>query len=219
MDRLKIYYLLWGVLILALAGVLGTTLWIKAGPWPRSVGQAERPLEGLADFGSVPQFSFTERNGREIRLADLRGNVWLVNFIYTSCTDTCPLQSAEMARIQNDLKDQANLKLVSISVDPKRDTPEVLRDYAGRFKANPDRWLFLTGERKKIYDLVQKGFRLSAVPATDEDKDANGVVLHSSRFVLVDGEGHIRGYYNSDDVEALGRLRGDLRTLLEKERR
>jgi protein SCO1/2 len=218
MDRSKIYYLLGGALILVLAGVLGTALWIKVGPRPRPQGQVVRPLEGLADFGAVPQFSFTERSGKEIRLADLRGKVWLVDFMYTSCTDTCPLQSAEMARIQSDLKDQANLKLVSITVDPERDTPEVLSNYADRFKADPERWLFLTGDREKIYDLVQKGFRLSAVPAEGEN-EANGVILHSSRFIMVDGSGHIRGYYNSDDPEALGRLRGDLRTLLGKDQR
>jgi len=213
MDRLKTYYLLWGVLILVLAGVLGTILWIKVGPWPRSAGQAVRPLEGLADFGAVPQFLFTERSGKEIRLADLRGKVWIVDFIYTSCTDTCPLQSAEMARIQDDLKDRTDLKLVSISIDPERDTPEVLSRYAERFKANPDRWLFLTGEREEVYNLVQKGFRLSAVPA-EGGSEANGVILHSSRFILVDGDGHIRGYYHSDDTEALGRLRQDLKKLL-----
>lgn len=213
MHRLKTYYLLWGVLILVLAGVLGTTLWIKVGPWPRSAGQEVRPLEGLADFGAVPQFLFTERSGKEIRLADLRGKVWIVDFIYTSCTDTCPLQSAEMARIQDELKDKTDLKLVSISVDPERDTPEVLTNYSDRFKADPERWLFLTGEREEIYNLVQKGFRLSAVPA-EGGSETNGVILHSSRFILVDGDGHIRGYYHSDDTEALGRLRQDLKKLL-----
>lgn len=213
MDRLKIYYLLWGVVILALAGVLGTTVWIKVGPWPRPQAQTQRPLEGLADFGAVPQFSFTERSGKEIRRADLRGKVWIVDFIYTSCTDTCPLQSAEMARIQNDLKNRTDLKLVSISVDPERDTPEVLRNYSERFKADPERWLFLTGNREEIYNLVQKGFRLSAVPA-EGGNEANGVILHSSRFVLVDGDGHIRGYYNSEEPEALMRLRRDVKKLL-----
>jgi protein SCO1/2 len=214
MDRLKTYYLLLGVSILVLAGILGTALWVSLGPWPRPTGRQERPLQGLADFGAVPEFSFTERGGKEIRLADLRGNVWLADFIYTSCTDICPLQSAEMARIQNETKDRTNLKLVSISVDPERDTPEVLADYADRFKADPERWLFLTGDRQKIYDLVQKGFRLSAVPAAGGNQDANGVVLHSSRFVLVDGEGRIRGYYDSSESQALRDLRQDLKKLL-----
>ena len=135
--------------------------------------QAEdHSLEGRQVFGVLPDFSLIERSGRRVTLADLRGKVWVADFIYTHCTDTCPLQSAEMARLQSDLSAEADARLVSISVDPAQDTPEVLAEYATRFGADRERWLFLTGQKRAIYTLAQKGFMLSvedpgeAVPAS-----------------------------------------------------
>jgi len=106
--------------------------------------------------------------------------------------------------------------LVSITVDPDRDTPKVLTEYAKRFGASPDRWLFLTGEREQLSRLAQEGFRLSAVPVSTDD-DASSIVAHSSRFVLVDSEARIRGYYPGIAADAVVRLRRDLKKLLKKE--
>ena len=119
-----------------------------------------------------------------------------------------------MAKLQTEMADSSDLAFVSISVDPEHDVPEVLARYADRFKADPHRWLFLTGEKKEIYRLAQEGFHLSAVPASDKRGEEADVVLHSSRFVLIDGKGQIRGYYESSDGEARKRLRRDLKTLL-----
>ncbi|GIX49710.1 MAG: hypothetical protein KatS3mg131_3921 [Candidatus Tectimicrobiota bacterium] len=173
------------------------------------------PLAPLQVYGEVPAFTLTERSGRRVRLADLRGTLWIANFIYTRCTDTCPLQSAEMARLQRELADLPAVRLVSISVDPAHDTPAVLARYAARFGADAQRWLFLTGDEAAIRRLVQEGFRLSAVPAAAQE----GIILHSSRFVLVDAQGRIRGYYRSDDPDALRRLRRDVRTLWQQHAR
>jgi protein SCO1/2 len=174
----------------------------------------ERPLEGLKDFGRVPEFTLTERSGKRLGLSDLQGKAWVVDFIYTRCKDTCPLQSAQMAKLQADLGNN-DVKLVSISVDPEWDSPKVLSQYANRFKADPERWLFLTGDKNSIYRLAQEGFRLSAVPASDGAED---VFIHSSRFVLVDKQRQIRGYYDSQDPEALRRLKKDAATLLTDEK-
>ncbi len=214
-------YLLWAVLVLVLAGVFGTAYWTRIETQPRQGGSKdERPLEGLnKSFGTVPDFSLIERSGRPLKLSDLRGKVWIVNFIYTNCTDTCPVQSAEMAKLQAAVTEREDVRLVSISVDPERDTPEVLSRYAERFKADPDRWLFLTGGREEIYRLAQEGFLLSAVPvSTISGVDISAVdsnaVIHSSRFVLVGLQGRIRGYYDSRDTEALKRLRNDIDRLI-----
>jgi len=250
---------------------LGIAVWVFQG---KRVGQTSgqaRPLEGLQVFGALPDFSLTERNGREVALAALREKVWIANFIYTHCTDTCPLQSARMARLQADLAAEADVRLVSITVDPEADTPQVLAEYATRFAADPDRWLFLTGEKGPIYTLIQEGFHLSVADPADaaqpppgrqsrpnpspgdpaqrtEDRQGGGGALgrfldhalsrvlapqpalahpghqrrpflHSSRFVLVDRQARIRGYYPGDDEEALGRLRRDVRALLTENRR
>ena len=217
-----------GVLIVGLAGLLGTALWTWQGARPRQGTSEERPLEGLKVFGAVPDFSLVERSGKRIVLADLRGKAWIANFIYTHCPDTCPLQTARMALLQKELAAERNLWLVSISVDPERDTLAILSEYAGRFGADPDRWLFLTGDKKAIYRLAQEGFRLSAVdpeegvrswlfgvaPVMAHHGQVGKTFLHSSRFVLVDRQARIRGYYQFNEDEAMGRLVKDLKTLL-----
>ncbi|HEX9898376.1 MAG TPA: SCO family protein, partial [Candidatus Methylomirabilis sp.] len=149
------------LLLTALAGILGTAVWTWQGSRPGRGGGEDRPLEGLRIFGTVPDFSLIQRDGRRVTLADLRGKVWIANFIYTHCTDTCPLQSAQMARLQEELKTEPNFRLVSITVDPEQDTPETLTEYATRFGADRERWLFLTGEKRAVYTLAVVGFRLS----------------------------------------------------------
>lgn len=210
MNDLTSQRFLWAIALLA--AILGAAVWL--GTMPKRAAWEEKPLEGLGNFGAVPAFSLTERSGKELRRSDLNGKVWVVNFMYTSCTDTCPLQSAEMAKLQSELGDRGNLKLVSISVDPDRDKPQVLSRYADRFKASHDRWYFLTGDKKEIYRLAQEGFHLSAMPASEHDREDEGSILHSSEFVLVDDRAQIRGYYESNDAEALQRLRRDMTTLL-----
>ena len=150
-------------------------------------------------------------------LAELGGEIWIANFIYTNCPDTCPIQSARMKALQDEFSGEADFRLVSITVDPDRDTPEVLEAYAESFGADPERWFFLTGAKEVIHRFAQEGFRLAASEITHEHKPASGAThTHSPRFVLIDRDAQIRGYYTSTDPDALGRLRQDLRTLLGK---
>jgi protein SCO1 len=210
MNTFKYRFVLLGLMVAALGIVIGTLLWIKLGPQPRFGGSSRSSLEEMSQYGSVPQFSLTERSGKTVRLEQLRGTIWVADFIYTDCQDTCPLQSAEMARLQDELAAQKALKLVSFSVNPDKDTPSILSHYADRFKASSDRWLFLTGGQEEIKDLVQNGFRLSVATASTDP----GVILHSPRFVLIDRQAQIRGYYDSRDKEALQRLRRDVAILI-----
>jgi protein SCO1 len=198
------------VMVAGLGIIIGTILWIKLAPQPRLGGTQRNSLEGMSPpYGSVPQFSLTERSGKRIGLSELRGTIWIADFIYTNCEDTCPLQSAEMAKLQDELSAQKAVKLLSFSVDPAKDTPSVLSRYADRYKADADRWLFLTGAPEEIQNLVQNGFRLSAATTSSDA----GVILHSPRFVLIDRQAQIRGYYDSRDKEALERLRRDVAIL------
>jgi protein SCO1/2 len=203
-----------GLLLILLAAAVGTAVWSGLTLWPRQRGWNERPLEGLRSFGTVPNFSLIERSGRRFQLEDLRQKTWIANFFYSTCTDTCPLQSAEMAKLQSDLTDWTDVKLVSISVDPEHDSPQVLSQYAERYRADPDRWVFLTGDKEAIYRLAREGFRLSVASASESGGQDGNTIIHSARFVLVDREGRIRGYYDSLDLEAVRRLHRDLRTLL-----
>jgi protein SCO1 len=201
--------------VVVLSGLFGIGLWKWQGKLQRHGSDEERPLEGLKEFGAVPPFSLTERDGRRISLLDLKGNVWIVNFIYTNCPDTCPVQSAQMRQIQKDFNNEKDLRLVSITVDPARDTPEVLSEYASRFSADPARWFFLTGDKEAIYKFAESGFRLGAMELPHEKRPESGAThTHSPRFVLVDRDAQIRGYYVSTDAEAMKRLGRDLKILL-----
>lgn len=180
----------------------------------RRVG-AERPSEAPGAFGRAPDFSLTERAGKPIKSADLAGKVWVANFIYTHCPDSCPIQSAEIKKLQDEFGGEGDLRLVSITVDPKRDTPAALAEYADRFGADRGRWLFLTGEEGAIDHLAQAGFHLAAAEIPSAKRDSTGAThLHSPRLVLVDRRGEIRGYYPATEPEALARLRRDLKVLL-----
>ncbi len=156
----------------------------------------------------LPDFEFIERNGAPVKRDDLLGYTWIADFVFTSCAGPCPMMSRHMERLQTDLADIPDLKLVSFSVDPERDTPQVLTQYAERYNADPQRWLFLTGEIDAMYDVAIKGFRI-----TVEEARQNNQIIHDTRFMLVDDLGNIRGYYDSSDAEAMKRLRVDTRVL------
>ena len=213
MNLSRTRLLLLGVSVISLGIVFGTFLWLKLAPRPGLKGWDARPLEGLNRQGAVPEFLLVERSGESTGLQDLRGKIWIADFIYTTCTDTCPLQTAAMAKLQEQWRDRPELRLVSFTVDPAHDTPQVLSGYADKFKADAERWLFLTGEKEQIAHLIQAGFHLSAAPLTEDDTQAS-VVLHSPRFVLIDQKAEIRGYYYSRDGEALKRLKADVAILL-----
>jgi protein SCO1/2 len=211
LSKTSLFLMAAAVVVLGTAG--GTFLWLKLAPKAQITAGNAAALEGLNQYGAVPDFSLVERSGKSVSLVDVRGKVWIANFIYTTCTDTCPMQSAAMAKLQEKWANRPELRFVSFSVDPQHDTPAVLSRYAERFKASRERWLFLTGDKEQIAQLVQGGFRLSAAALTD-GKSKETIILHSPRFVLVDRTNEIRGYYDSRDGAALERLNKDVTTLL-----
>ena len=202
---------IWTPLLIIVVGVVSVYLWAALF---RFAGQPSAP--GLEPLGTLPAFDLIERRQVPLRLDDLRGKVWVADFMYTSCVEVCPLQSAEMARLQAAFAAHPDLRLVSISVDPERDTPAVLSAYADKFQADPERWLFATGEPEAVARLAQEGFRLSAASYVAGDGGADYTFIHSNRFVLVDRQGRIRGYYRSTDPDDLMRLRRDLTVLLQQ---
>jgi protein SCO1/2 len=213
MNPSKTKFLMIGLAVVGLGTVLGTALWLRLGPHAQFGRGAGDSADGLNQYGSVPDFSLTERNGGAVGLAQLRGKIWVADFIYTTCTDTCPLQTAMMAKVQREYLGKADLQFVSITVDPERDTPQVLAQYADKHRADAARWYFLTGQRDRIMRLIQQGFHL-AVMSAPVDGGASGAIPHSPRFVLVDKEGRIRGYYDSRELDGLIRLKNDIDALL-----
>ena len=155
--------------------------------------------DDLPVLSAVPEFALTERSGRTVESSELAGRVWVANFVFTQCAGPCPLLSQRMSRLQESLSDEPDVRLVSFSVDPKNDTPEVLTAYAKRWGADPKRWLFLTGDKTDLYHLIKDGFKLAISDGGEPDNPAPGIITHSLRFVLVDHQGRIRGYFQGGE--------------------
>jgi protein SCO1/2 len=150
----------------------------------------------------------TERSGSAVRAQDLEGSVWIAGFIFTRCPDVCPALTDRMAGLGRALGGADPVRLVSFSVDPAHDTPNVLSDYAERAGAGDD-WLFLTGPRDEIASLLKDGFKV----AFADDGPPDTPITHSDRLVLVDRALQIRGYYHGRDRDDLARLTRDAATL------
>ena len=198
----------WGVLSVATAGVIGLGAY--------SVWRAPKPAR-LPKLFESPAFSLAERSGRMMSNADLRGQVWVADFIFTSCAGPCPKMTQSMADLAHRFEAKDPLRFVSITVDPARDTPAVLAEYARSFGADPVRWYFLTGEETPLRALIVNGFHVSAIP----NASAGGSpaidphqILHSNYFLLIDADGVVRGTYDGLDPERMQHLTQDIRELL-----
>ena len=198
--------LLWGVLALVIVGILGANLWSFVYQKSDTAPGPSPALSELAAHGQLPDFSLTNQRGAPFALSDLQDKVWVADFIFTSCGTICPPMTIEMARLQDEFAAE-DLHFVSFSVDPEQDTPEVLFRYADYYGADGSRWSFLTGQKDTIYQLAHEGFNLAAGHRGSE-------ILHSTRFVLVDRNQQVRGYYDSRSKAHLQQLRQDIQTLL-----
>jgi protein SCO1/2 len=172
----------------------------------------------LRKMSIVPPFALTERSGKTITNHDLIGKIWVADFIYTTCPGPCPLITAGMARLQGLVAPDPRVQLVSFTVDPQTDTPPVLAKYADQFGADPNRWWFLTGPEKPLYDLIRNGFLLVVQNNNGQPSQADqGPVTHSTYLVLVDGDGDVRGIYNGTSADAQADLLRDIKRLEKEE--
>ena len=154
-------------------------------------------------------FSLTNQLGKTITQKDLRGNIYVANFILTRCTQNiCPKMASEMIRVQEAFKGEKDVKIVSYSIDPTYDTPEVLKEYAKKYGADNSKWFFLTGTEDQIFQQAKCSYFL---PAQKNDTYVN--IDHSERFVLVDKKGRIRGYYKGTDLNDVDRLIHEIQIL------
>ena len=160
----------------------------------------------MASYGVVPDFKLTDQSGRTFdSRSQLDGKVWVANFIFTTCAGPCPRMTSQLRTIRDKANNSDDLRLVSFTIDPARDTPAALAEYGKRFGANPDRWFFLTGPMSDLNSLSRKTFMLGNV---------DGTLEHSSRFVLIDRKSRIRGFYDSSDKEKVQELATDIQKLL-----
>ena len=154
-------------------------------------------------------FSLTNQLGNEMTQKDLRGNIYVANFILTRCTQNiCPKMASQMIRVQEAFKDDESVKIVSYSIDPTYDTPEILKEYAAKYEADNSKWFFLTGTEDEIFEQAKCSYFLPA-----EKKDTYVNIDHSERFVLVDKKGQIRGYYNGTRLEEVDKLIHEIQVL------
>ena len=168
----------------------------------------------LGAYGHLPSFELTNQDGQSYGTAQLAGHIWIADFVFTSCPGPCPIISSRMAELQKPLK-TTDVHLVSFTVDPEKDTPEVLRDYSGKLHAQPGRWDFLTGSKAALYDLSRNGFKLGISDGSEE----TGVPVHSTRMVLVDRKGVIRGYYDALSPDGVTKVLADASHLLREQPR
>lgn len=171
------------------------------------VERPSQPGEALPVLFQVPDFTLTNQQGKEISAADLRGQVWLADIIFTSCAGPCPDMTRRIADLQSAIPSNAPVKFVTLTTDPGTDTPSVLAAYGRRFQADPQRWHFLTGSKKQIGDLAIRGLKLTSLEKEPEKQEnPNDLFVHSTMFVLVDGQGRARAVFESEDPEMRGKV-------------
>ena len=166
----------------------------------------------LASLGTLPTFELVNQDAQPFGSAQLAGKIWIADFIFTTCPGPCPIISTRMSELQRPLE-KTDVHLVSFTVDPEKDTPEVLRTYADKLRKQPLRWDFLTGSRDAIHSLSRDGFKLGLSDGAEED----GGPVHTTRFVLVDRHGTIRGYYDALAPDAVTKLLADANHLFREQ--
>ncbi len=187
---------------------------------PKIVNKFNTPE--LVTIGKVPVFEFTNQNGDLISNSFYTNKVYVVEFFFTTCPTICPIMNENMVKIQNEYYGNLDFGIVSFSINPEHDTPEVLKEYANSLGATLKNWNFLTGSKDKIYELANTGFTLYA----GENSDAEGGFEHSGMFALVDKQGTIRSridelgnpiaFYDGLDSKGIQMIKEDIAILLKE---
>jgi protein SCO1/2 len=169
----------------------------------------ECPVKDSAQH-HIPEFSFTDQNGQSVGRAQMQGKITIVDFFFTSCPSICPVMSKEMERVDDMFREKPMVQIMSISIDPEYDTPEILKAYAEEHNATSGKWHFLSGPKEETYRLAKCGFIIPTV-------DGNGVpddFVHTDKFMLIDELGRIRGYYSGTNREEVDLLMLETKVLL-----
>lgn len=171
-------------------------------------GPKTAKTEGDTTYHTIQDFSFTNQYGEKISQRNTDGKIYVADFFFATCQNICPAMSTQLIRVQEAIKNDPDILILSHTVNPAHDTVEVLLDYAGRYKALKDKWYFLTGNKKDINNLAEKSYLLTA----QDDGTAEGFV-HSEKFMLIDKQRRIRGFYDGTDSLQVDLLIKDIATL------
>ncbi len=199
---------LWSAAVLALICVL-FLYWLTQARRSQVV-TAPPAVEDGASLGTAPTFEMTDQTGKRLDSDALKGKVWAAEFFFTRCTGVCPVMNRNMAKVFEALKQWEDFAIVSISVDPEHDTPQVLAQYGEQYGADATKWYFLNGPKEEVVRLSREGFLLGTSEVAEE-------FVHSNRFVLVGRDGEIRGYYVGTDEAEVHQLIADALRLLREE--
>jgi cytochrome oxidase Cu insertion factor (SCO1/SenC/PrrC family) len=193
---------LWATTALAVV-CMGSLPWVLNHHLPIEQPQPMTPQDpGLPVLFEAPSFSLTDENGKPFDSSQLNGKVWVADFIFTQCAGICPMMTENLARFQT-ATPGSSVQMVSFSVDPEHDTPQVLKHYGQEVKADESRWHFLTAAHRAQIWEISKGMKLAVGP------DTGNQVMHSSHFLLVDGQGKVRGIYDADTADFMKKLIAD----------
>ena len=163
-------------------------------------------------YNTIPAFSFVNQDGDTVSEKMVAGKIYVTDFFFTTCPTICPVMKRQMIKVFNDIKGKPDVMILSHSIDPEHDTPQVLKKYAQDLGIEGKQWQFLTGEKEKIYEIGQQNYLSTA----KEDKSAEGGYIHSGAFILVDKERHVRGMYDGTTEEGTQKLIADIKILQEE---
>lgn len=159
---------------------------------------------------SIPTFSYTRQDGETVNNQSVKGKVYVAEFFFTSCPSICPIMTSQLLRVHEKFAADDRLKILSFTLDPDYDTPARMAEHAERLGINTKQWWFLNGDKATTYQLAQKGFFVTAI----QDPTEPGGIVHSGKVSLVDGDGHVRGYYDGTIEQDVNVLINDIATLL-----
>jgi protein SCO1/2 len=201
--------LVWGGLLLIIAGIIGTYLWNNLRPARTDTAYP------LPVYGQLVDFTLTNQFGQNVSLATFRDQLWLADIIFTRCAGPCPRMTKLMSELQAALPAKGPVKLVSLTTDPDFDTPSILKIYGTRFNADFQRWSFLTGDKRQIRRVAVDGLKLVLVEKPQDVRETpEDLFVHSEMITLIDTQGRLRGIYETTEPESKERILAAVTTLL-----
>lgn len=196
-SRGRLYHLRWAMPLAMLVVLVGATML-----WYSFASEGQLPV-----LGRVPAFEMIDQNGNPFGSDDISGKVAIFSFGFTRCGSICPTTQKHISGLYEAYKNSGQVRFVTVSVDEKYDTPEVLKEYADGWKVSDENWVFLSAPRQAVFNLCQTGFML---PAEDIPQS------HTARFVLVDRGGRVRGYYDGMDEASAEVLKGHIKLMAQE---
>lgn len=175
------------------------------------------PVYGPADENEkvnhrVSNFSLTDQDGKVVSQKNFEGKIYVADFFFTTCPSICPRMTGQMQRVYEKYKDRADVMFLSHTVNPEKDTPEVLAEYARKHNADISKWIFATGDKKQIYELARNSYLVDASQGDGSEND----FVHTQNFALVDKDKRIRGYYDGTDEKDVDKLIAEINVLIQE---